>query len=210
MRPSLMKRYLGFSVVLLCGALIGGVMPGCVAPESSRSTTVVQSGGDRPLEVQPPARGRGRPKTIVNASPIVISKAATTPTPTPSAKAKSKVGSKAKGVPTGTSVPFYFGIESAFWPTGVDSVYSTIKCFEVTSISGSPAITLSSTALAVFGTTATSKSITLTPGATVQVNMTFPTSLAGKTLAVIITGEGEDPNANVYNFSGVNIFVVNP
>ncbi len=197
-------------VIVLCGALSTGGLSGCIAPERSGSATVARGADGRPLEIQPKPPGRGRSKQVQGELPILIVKAAS---PTPSAKGKKTVRTKPKtAVPTGTNVPFYFSIESGFWPTGVDYADGTAKCYEVTDITSGTTtpITVSTTPLAVFPGGSTSYAMELTPSGTTQVNLNLPSSTAGKTLILIMTAVGEDQSSNIYSFAGAEIFVVNP
>lgn len=205
-----MKSSFSVCVVGLCGALVSGGLSGCVAPEGSRSTTVVQASDGKPLEVQPKPRPRTRSKQGANAEAITIAKVV--PTPSPSAKTKGALKTRSKGAPTGTNIPYYFTIDPGFWPSGVTSVNATAKCYQITSLSNgtTPAVTLASTTLSVFPGSSSSKTMTLTPGATNQVNLNFPASTAGMTVIVIVNGTGYDDNGDLFNFSGGDILVVNP
>jgi hypothetical protein len=199
-----MKWIFGSCVIGLCGALVSGGLSGCVAPEGSRSTTV-RSSGERPAEVQPKPRSRTRMKQGQVANAITVTKIV--PTASPSAQAKG-LKTRRKGAPTQTNIPYYFTVDSGFWPTGAESVEAIVKCYEVTTLSTTPAVSVSSTALAVFPNGVTSKSITLTQSATTQVNLNFPTSTAGMTVMVIINGAAD--NEAETPLSGGDILVVNP
>jgi hypothetical protein len=133
------------------------------------------------------------------------------PTPTPLAKGKKAVRRKSE-LPANTTVPFTFGIASEFWPTGVESVTATIKCFQVASVytvSTGYQITTAGSALPVFGDSSTSKQITITPNGPQTVYLTFTSgSCMDKQLMVGITGEGEDGDEETYDFGGAEIFVV--
>ena len=88
---------------------------------------------------------------------------------------------------------------------------ATARCYEVTSLNGTtPAVTLGSTLLSVFPGPSSTKAMTLTPGATNQVNLNFPASTAGMTVMVIVNGSGTDDNGDTFYFSGGDILVVNP
>lgn len=204
-----MKRYLGFSVVALFSALVFGGLSGCTATEDARSTTVVHTSGERPAEVQPKPSRRTRLKTTTP-NPITVSKVVPTPSAAPKTKRVKPTVMKGNVV-VGTTVPFSFGIDAAFWPEGVEEVNATAKCFQITSLSNgsTPSVSLNSTALAVFSGT-TSKPMTLTPEGPTQINLNFPTSTAGMQVIVIVTGTGEDQYGDPFSFSGAEILVVDP
>lgn len=172
------------------------------------------SNGDaRPGEVTPRSAQRRPPlKGPQSAIPITVVKVVPSPTP-PLAKGKKRVvRSKIVNVPADTNVPFTFSIASEFWPTGVESVSAVIKCYQVASVyptSTGYAITTVGSALPVFGGTATSKTVTITPDTPQTQQLTFSSSSCqNKQLIVGISGTGEDGNEDEFDFGGGDIFVV--
>jgi hypothetical protein len=185
-----MKRFLVPTAFGVAALVFVGSFTACVStPDQNRPATQI----------------RPRSKAVENHIPVVIAKAV----PSPTASAKSKASRTArKSMPSGSVVPITIGVDASFWPPGTQEILGTIKCYQVTSVTGYGPYSISqaTSPIAVFPNGASSYGFSLTPGApSVTVNVTFSSSSCqNKQLVIGARGEGDDGST----FGGAQIFVV--